>query len=703
MSSDNRSLADHSSRREFLQWATLSPLALSALLSPSLTDAGAALGAEDSKAAVLPPLNRFSRMVQEWLVEQVRSSEAIGNARRAALQTKADAEAYVRSVQDRIRLAFGPDPERTPLNAKVTGVLERETYRVEKVIFESRLGMLVTANLYVPKDRKFPLPAVVGSCGHSANGKAGDAYQSFSQGLVKQGYVVLIYDPIGQGERLQYTDEQFKPQRGIGVAEHLHAGNQQFLVGEFFGMWRAWDGIRALDYLLTRPEVDPKHVGITGNSGGGTLSTWLCGLEKRWTMAAPGCFVTTFRRNAENELPADTEQCPPHVLALGLDHCDFLAAMAPKPVIILAKEKDFFDVRGSLEAYEQLKRLYTLLGAPENVALHIGPTEHGYSQENREAMYRFFNRVTATKGPDAEPAITIETDADVACTPHGQVAELNSKTVFAFTSEASRVLAKQRGKINGGELLKAITQTLGLPEAAQQPPEYRILRALRSRQYPLPAATCYAVESEKGVHAIVTRLSDKALYSRPPAEAGRAVLYVSHHSADVELRSEPLVKELLGQGVVFYACDVRGVGESRPDTCGSDTFLSPYGSDFFYAAHGNMLDRPYVGQKTLDVLRVIDWLVAAGHREVHLAGKGWGTLPALFAAMLAKSVVQVTLKQAPVSYSAIAESSDYNWPLSSFVPGLLKRFDLEDCYRELRTNKSLKLIEPQGAKATFGS
>ena len=85
---------------------------------------------------------------------------------------------------------------------------------------------------------------------------------------------------------------------------------------------------------------------MTGNSGGGTMTTWLCGVEPRWTMAAPSCFVTTFRRNLENELPQDTEQCPPRALALGLDHADFLAAMAPKPIIILAKERDYFDVPG---------------------------------------------------------------------------------------------------------------------------------------------------------------------------------------------------------------------------------------------------------------------------------------------------------------------------------------------------------------------
>ncbi len=141
-----------------------------------------------------------------------------------------------------------------------------------------------------------------------------------------------------------------------------------------------------------------RHLGITGNSGGGTMTTWLCGVEDRWTMAAPSCFVTEFRRNMENELGADMEQCPPRALALGLDHEDFLAAMAPKPVIILAKEKDYFDARGNEAAYHRLKQLYRLLGADENVAYFVGPTYHGYSQENREAMYRWFNRCTGDFG-----------------------------------------------------------------------------------------------------------------------------------------------------------------------------------------------------------------------------------------------------------------------------------------------------------------
>src|SRR5687768_10114665 len=171
--------------------------------------AGAAAGAPSFAA-----LNRFPRMVQEFFVAREHALHQQRLERLAALKTKADAEAYVRTVRGKIRASFGPFPEKTPLNARVTKVVERDAYRIENVLFESRPGFLVSANLYIPKGRRFPLPGVVGSCGHSANGKAIDTYQSFCQGLARLGYVVLIFDPIGQGERMQYVDANWKPKIG---------------------------------------------------------------------------------------------------------------------------------------------------------------------------------------------------------------------------------------------------------------------------------------------------------------------------------------------------------------------------------------------------------------------------------------------------------------------------------------------------------
>jgi hypothetical protein len=108
-----------------------------------------------------------------------------------------------------------------------------------------------------------------------------------------------------------------------------------------------------------------------------------------------------------------------------------------------------------------------------------------------------------------------------------------------------------------------------------------------------------------------------------------------------------------------------------------------------------MLDYPYVGQRTFDVLRVLDWLKSWGYDQVHLAAKGFGTLPATFAGLLSPQVVQVTLKNALGSYTEVADAKDYTWPLSALLPGVLTSFDLPDCYRELR-KKNLKILEPWG-------
>lgn len=684
------------SRRRFLQ------VAGSLIAQNLLIGQGGAVEpiAKAGTGPALPPLNRFPRMMQQWLVNRVREIEDQGNSRRAALKTRADAEAYVRSVRERIRKCFDPEPERTPLNARVTGVVERDTYRIEKIIFESRPGFLVTGNLYLPKGRPAPMPGALVCCGHSENSKCAEAENTVAQGLVHQGYVALVFDPPGQGERYQYPEaDGLKSRYGHATYEHAQAGNQQVLVGETGSAWFAWDGVRALDCLLSRPEVDAKHVGVTGNSGGGMQTTYLCGLEPRLTMAAPSCWVTTIRRNAQNELTQDTEQCLPRVLAFGLDHSDFIAAFAPKPVVIHAQERDFFDVRGSEEAYERLKRLYTLLGKPENILLQIGPNYHSYPRENREVTYRFFNAATGIAAEPVEPPLVIEKDETLWCTARGNVAFEKSRTMASFTREKSETLAKTRPVLEGDALRKAVRALLKMPDITGAP-DFSILRNAGRGRYSTKGYCTYAVTTEPGVDAIVTRLFNDRLMSRPPRGAKRAVLYVAHQSADVELREEPLIAELLKAEAeaAFHVCDVRGIGESRPSPLG---VAPPFDSDYFFASNSLMLDRPYLGQKVFDVLRVLEWLGAQGHTEVHLVAKGWGALAATFAALLGKAVVQVTLKNALRSFAEIAETEDYRCPYSALLPGVLLHFDLPDCYKSLAA-QNLKHIAPWGAKDGLG-
>jgi dienelactone hydrolase len=687
------------SRRDLLQRGGLGLLGLSAL---ELTGAGSIVHAAEPKKGPagnptgLPPMHRFPRDVQEYYVRRVREVEKASNARRASLRTKADAEAYVRDVRAKIQQCFGAFPAKTPLNARVTKVLERDGFRIENVIFDSRPGFPVTANLYVPAGRKGPMPGVVGTCGHALTGKAGDTYQSFAQGLVRQGYVVLVFDPTGQGERMQYVDAALRARHGTNTVEHAYDGNRLVLTGEFLGSWFAWDGIRAVDYLLTRPEVDPKHIGLTGNSGGGTQATWLCALEPRFTMAAPSCFVTTWRRNFENEEAADPEQCPPNVLAHGIDHADFIVAFAPKPVILMGQEKDFFDARGLEEAYERVRQVYRLLGAENNVQLFMGQDYHGYSQPNREAMYGWFNRQTKVAQGQKEPALKLEKPEELQCTPKGQVGETNPATIFSINRDLAKQMSAARKTVSGEALRRAVTATLRLP-ASEGVPDYRILRPSSGRAYPKRHAGTYAVETEAGINALVYRLSDTPLTSRVPRGAKRAILYVAHRSADIELRTESVIKEAIAADpeTPFFACDVRGVGESYPVVSNRDP-NSYYGAPYFHGACGLMFGYSVPAQRTHDILRLVDWLKDNGHDDVHLIASGFGAIPAAFAAVLHDTVKQVTLKHGLTSFQIIAESEDYQWPLPALVPEILKTFDLPDCYREL-AKKNLKQIEPVGA------
>ena len=320
----------------------------------------------------------YGHMVVDDYVQRLRELDARRSARLSAIDTPAAARAYCDEVRRRARACLGPLPERTPLKAAVTGQLRRDGYRIEKLTLESRPGVLVTANLYLPATLDRPAPAVLGTCGHSEDGKAEVKYQQFCQRLVKAGFVVLIYDPINQGERDQYHGLAHRQDVSGCVAAHNMMGKQMELLGDWFGAWRLWDGIRCLDYLLSRPEVDPAHVGVTGNSGGGTMTTWLFAADDRFTMGAPSCFITTFLRNLENEEPADAEQYPPGAMAQGLEMVDFLLGRAPAPLILLGQRNCFFDRRGFAQAADEARRIYGLLGADDQFASFLGAHSHGF-------------------------------------------------------------------------------------------------------------------------------------------------------------------------------------------------------------------------------------------------------------------------------------------------------------------------------------
>ena len=156
--------------------------------------------------------------------------------------------------------------------------------------------------------------------------------------------------------------------------------------------YRIWDGIRSLDYLAGRPEIDPKRLGCTGNSGGGTLTSYLMALDDRIAAAAPSCYITSLERLFATIGPQDAEQNITGQVAFGMEHADYLTLRAPRPTLILAATRDFFDIQGTWTTFREAKRVYGLLGHGERVDLFESDTTHGFPKGQREAMLRWMRR-----------------------------------------------------------------------------------------------------------------------------------------------------------------------------------------------------------------------------------------------------------------------------------------------------------------------
>lgn len=654
--------------------------------------------ADTNVLAQAPREFRYGHLLQEYFVARSREMMANRAKLRAAIKTPAQVMKLRDEVRQKLRACFGAFPERTPLNARITGKVERDAYTIEKLIYESRPNYPVTANLYVPKNKTGKLPAVLAPCGHTRNGKAEPKYQEYARNLARQGYVVLMFDPPAQGERFEYDNKPGEPAVQWGVHSHIVAGNQMNLLGRNFALWEAWDGIRGLDYLLSRPEVDSKCVGLTGNSGGGTQTTWLNVLDDRFTMVAPNCFATRYLNNLENEEAQDAEQIVPGMLAAGCDMADFYIAQLPRPAHFGGEQNDFFDVRGVRAVYEEVKRLYSIVGKGDAVDLYIGQETHGYNKGAREAMYKFFNRHAGIAAETVEPNVPPETDETLQVTDSGQIAALGAKRTFDFTGEDARQLVAKRQKVSGKALTDELTKLLALP-ARTAPPNYRIVRDRRIS--PTMREYGYLIETEGHNGANVFAMLHVIPKPGPQyffPNRKTATLYVPHLSSVEELvvGKAPTVAD----GEPLLALDVRGIGEmtARLHKETGDDFFLPYGTDYFYSTLAMMWNETYCGRRVHDLLATLDLFAANGCQELHLVGRGIGAVTAAFAAVLHPLVKQVTLHNALLSYHELTQDDRYQWPLSTLPYGILQRLDLPDCLRELAANKRLSVVDPWNAR-----
>ncbi|HUU12760.1 MAG TPA: acetylxylan esterase [Terriglobia bacterium] len=653
---------------------------------------------EHLKVLARGPLQKeYDDMLFKFLLREAERAASECRTRMDAVKSQADLVSWQEANRDAfLKLIGGLPAERTPLNARVVGEIARPGYVVRKVIFESLPEFYVTANLYVPTAGGGPYPAVLSPEGHSRNGKAYEVYQHLFIGLVKRGYVVLTYDPIGQGERLEYWDF-LSGGRRFEFNQHAMAGIQEYLLGQNLARYFIWDGIRALDYLTSLPEVDASRIGITGSSGGGTLTTFISMLDPRVKVASIVTFITSLPKkieNRHNDAESDPEQDVQGLLAAGIDHPEYVGMIAPRPVQIGAATEDFFPIAGTRQTFQEARQLYERLGIGERIRMVEFEHRHMYSQPLREATTAWFDRwLKGGEGEVHEPAITPEPDSTLQCTPSGQVqTSMGGKRVYDFNRlEAERLeagLEKRRLQPDFvRDLPSLIRGQLNLPSGQAKPQ----VRKLAEVEIDGLAVERLVLETEPGIIVPI-----RVIYSKNRSGRSPAVVYLRDRSG---ARDAPEIFERLSRGGKLVAvADVRGFGETMSPRNvreeGVDYFDPRDGMDADFAYAAFFLGRPLLGMRVWDALQVAEYLRSRPDVEpsrVTVAGRGWAGVIALFTAAVDLKVSGIVVEGVPASYAEVAHSELYNHPASLVLPGVLREFDLPDAFAALAPRPALVL------------
>ena len=583
-------------------------------------------------------------------------------------------------VRERMLDDLGGFPERTPLNARVVGVLQRPAYRIEKVILESQPHFYVTANLYVPTTGHPPYPAILFPLGHEPGGKTNLTWQQILGSLATKGFVALTWDPIGQGERLQIYDEDLRESKvGDSTTEHTVVGTQCLLTGDHLARYTIWDGIRALDYLLSRPEVDPARIGITGNSGGGTHTAYIAALDDRVQVAAPSCYVTSWRQMLHTIGPQDAEQTFPSWLRDGLDYPDYLYAFDSKPYLVLSAIRDFFPIAGARETFAEATRVYSAIGAKEKLGMFEADDEHGYSKPRRLAVYEWLSRLlkdTDDKGP--EPHIEMATPEELRCTPTGQVStSLGGESVFTLNQKRlERLKANRRTPM--GELAREVAESINY-----EPPS----TSLQVRSYGAISRSGYHIE--KLIYESESGITIPSLLFVPDG-AGDKKPAVVMASGNGKKASALEAEQLVTSGMIVLSIDARGFGETRVNADANSEEFNHYFGDYRDAMTALLVGKTMVGMRVLDITRAVDLLSArpdVDRDEIHVYGNNGGSAPALYAAVLDRRIRKVVLEGMLASYDSVVENKIHRHVLESVVPGALKIYDLPDLVASLAPRK----------------
>jgi len=575
---------------------------------------------------------------------------------------KLSPQEYQKWARETFLQLAGPLPARTPLNVRTVGAFERERYRVEKLVYETRPGLIVAANLYLPKGGGSH-PGVLFQMGHSTNGKASVTYQRCCQGLVQLGYVVLAFDPMGQGERAT----------GLPTAddEHTVPGRQMLLIGETATGLQLWDAMRSLDVLESHPRVDRTKLAATGQSGGATLTMMLAAADPRLGAAAVSSGNTENLATKPFISPGSTDDAEQDFVGsgpLGFDRWDMLWPIAPKPLLVGTSARDFFGTyspsyeKSGREEYARLAHAYEMLGASERLAQVETPLPHGLSYSLRVAVYDWFERHLkgSRAGISEEPPTSPEEDRTLWCGATGNVVrDFGGKTVSALIREHAAEIQTP----DGGADLSAL---LGVEKSGGA------LSVKAKTRYSACEIQAVEVNSAPGVWVPAWLFLPKSAWTK-------LLVLLDPNGRNVQWHEDELYARLAGAGVAICAMDVRGIGDLQPSfSAGAVGYTREHQNEENYAWASLILGRSLLGQRVSDVLAMTRALMAVYPRaSVMVAAKDRLTVPALCAAAIETRIQKVHLTRHLKSWRSLVETEKYDAAqFANFVPDVLRHTDL---------------------------
>ncbi len=613
-------------------------------------------------------------MMSDYLTAMVDEQFAGRSALLAELKTAEDWNRHAAFIRGAMAAWTGPLPDRTPLRARVTGRIRRGRYTLEKVLFESRPNFLVSANLYLPKGHSGRRPAVLNVIGHSPAGKGTEKVQRRAIAQACKGLAALVVDCIGQGER--QIDDYASFSRPPGNA-HQIIGTQAFVAGTHVFNFMVWDVIRAVDYLVSRPEVDPKRIACTGCSGGGMMTTYLLAFEPRITVAVPACNPCTWSHRVGANLGTDHEQVFFGAFAAGIDpRGDPLFCQVPKPLLINATSDDNLNPpSGVWELSTWLYKAYSAHGEPQRFQTSMVKAPHGYNREQREVAYAW---MLQWLGGDAssfrEEDFAVEKAEDTRCTAGGNVyREPNSREPQDLVLEYLGTHRPRQEKTRNG-LQASIKKVLCLKDSAEKPQAEIGMSRLAGGLKLTPVT----IRPENGSGIVLP-----AVWIESPGKfaEGPVVIYLNDKGKDSLIEDEVVLRALLARGCRVFAVDLRGTGETSPDM--KEKFW-----DF-------LAGRPLFGQRVADIRAIVRYLSHSREdgKNIRVWARGISAIYAALAATLEDSIAGMVLEEPLLIFEQVVTTKVPAYRHEIILPGVLEHFDLPQIYQALSPRK-VTLVNP---------